>query len=400
MVPVQPTTTSASSGAAVESPSLSTSSALARFEYEAGRTTNDATKVLMVEWEDDEHTRRADGRWHISWKDSESVLPTGGPAAAPAPEGVSSPAQSSQASDIHRLFFLLQPGTTIPPIVTLRHVPSDPSHDTIEWKTNPLPAIFPPELGACAREAGKKGVLHTLWAKKRLAVLQAEIDAEYKNNFEGIGLEMALQEKEWIETNFGVSAKRAQAPTALHIPAAGEFAREHAQSPPSPTSPKSPGGGGRLLEKLRGLRLGTNERDWSSHGLGIATPPPTADNLTNNPLSPQSGDIAVSSFAAIKGTARDPPAAAAAPAPPRKAIVAQAPPAELLAQQERVSFGMASLGGMAAGESVVSRAAASDDEEDGLFALPMSPRSPEMTKSPFSFDTKDTEQYKELATPS
>lgn len=33
------------------------------------------------------------------------------------------------------------------------------------------------------------------------------------------------------------------------------------------------------------------------------------------------------------------------------------------------------------------------DKADDLFALPMSPRSPEMTKSPFSFGTVDTLKY-------
>ncbi|KAB8336964.1 hypothetical protein FH972_021268 [Carpinus fangiana] len=242
------------SPSAVEFPPLSHSTALARFEYEAGRTNNDATKILMVEWEDDEQTRGVAGEWHISWKDRHDVVPAGDLAGGQDGAGKSTlQQQTGNASDIHRLYLLLPPGAAIPPTVTLSHVPTDTARDAVQWKTNPLPAIFPPELGAHAREAGMKGVLHTLWAKKRLAVLQAEIDAEYKNNFEGIGLEMALQEKEWIETNFGVSAKRAKTPTALRVPTAGEFAREHAQSPPSPTSPRSPGGG-RLLEKLKGLR--------------------------------------------------------------------------------------------------------------------------------------------------
>lgn len=30
-----------------------------------------------------------------------------------------------------------------------------------------------------------------------------------------------------------------------------------------------------------------------------------------------------------------------------------------------------------------------DDNEDGLFAVMVSPRSPDMTKSPFSFSTRD-----------
>jgi len=58
-----------------------------------------------------------------------------------------------------------------------------------------------------------------------------------KTNGEGVGLEMAMQEKQWIEDNFGVGAKA--------VPDLS-----------SPTSPKTPGGG-RLSEKLKGLKLGT-----------------------------------------------------------------------------------------------------------------------------------------------
>lgn len=60
-------------------------------------------------------------------------------------------------------------------------------------------------------------------------------------NGEGVGLEMAIQEKEWIEENFGV----------------GQRTVPDLQYATSPTSPKSPGGG-RLSEKLKGLKLGTS----------------------------------------------------------------------------------------------------------------------------------------------
>ena len=42
-------------------------------------------------------------------------------------------------------------------------------------------------------------------------------------------------------------------------------------------------------------------------------------------------------------------------------------------------------GGFAVGDST--------DAEDDLFALPMSPKSPEAGKSPFSFATQDTGRY-------
>lgn len=115
--------------------------------------------------------------------------------------------------------------------------------------TNPLPAIFPPELGVSATTQGRKGVLHTIWAKKRISVLQQEIELEMKNG-EGVGLEMVVQEKQWIEDNFGVGAK--VIPDLQYIA--------------SPTSPKSPGGSGRLSEKLKGLKLGTSVSELSSSG--------------------------------------------------------------------------------------------------------------------------------------
>lgn len=47
--------------------------ALARFEFEAGKG-NDGTKILMIEWEDDDDLGRcaasADqgGSWHVAWE--------------------------------------------------------------------------------------------------------------------------------------------------------------------------------------------------------------------------------------------------------------------------------------------------------------------------------------------
>jgi hypothetical protein len=98
----------------------------------------------------------------------------------------------------------------------------------------------------------KKGVLHTIYAKKRLSVLQKEIESEMKTNGEGIGLEMAMQEKQWIEYSFGVAPKV--------IP--------DLQYSTSPTSPKTPGGG-RLSEKLKGLKLGTSASELSTPPSGM-----------------------------------------------------------------------------------------------------------------------------------
>ena len=211
---------SSAADATGEAPALSSPVALARFEFESGKG-NEGTKVLMVEI--DEGSAKT-GDWEIEWSAKTTVLS----------------AKDGADGSSHRIYFLLAPGASIPPIVKLSQ-----GGKTIQ--TNPLPAIFPPELGVSATTAGKKGVLHTIWGKQRLSVLQKEIEAEMKKNGEGIGLEMALQEKQWIEENFGVSAKV--------VP--------EGQPQGSPASPKTPGGG-KLSEKLKGLKLGTSASELST----------------------------------------------------------------------------------------------------------------------------------------
>ena len=372
----------------VESPSISSTNALARFEFEAGHG-REGTKILMVEWEDDDTTRGIRGEWHISWegKGKTTVLP----------------AEDQPTNDVNRIYFMLAPGVAVPSSLTLTHRPHDTDKKQVIWHTNPLPAIFPPELGASARATGRKGILHTIWAKKRLQVLQKEIEAESQSNVEGIGFLMAVQEKEWIEQTFGVNAK----PAGLSIQLA-----EPTVAPLGPASPRSPGGG-RLMEKLRGLKLGTSEKD-----LTAKTEP--GEVSFANPLSPESSDVAVSSFAAFKGNN---PASLAAkppqppqqqqqqleqhpqrqqpqeqqPPPPRKIAARIEPPATVTQQQQQQHAGMASLNAFAAPEvpSFQSRGAPlpEDDHDDGLFALPISPRSPEMGKSPFSFAGSETAKY-------
>lgn len=223
-------TTSASSGSEQAAPALSSSTALARFEFEPGRA-NEGTKILMVEWEDDEAGSSNSGDWEVSWEGKTTVLS----------------AKDGAEDKLHRIYFLLGPGISIPPVVKL----AQDGGRVIQ--TNPLPAIFPAELGASATAAGKLGVLHTVWAKKRLSVLQKEIEVEMKTNGEGIGLEMAMQEKQWIEENFGIGPRIVP---DIH--------------PASPTSPRSPGVG-RLAEKLRGLKLGTTASALSGPTTGLYT---------------------------------------------------------------------------------------------------------------------------------
>jgi len=361
----------------VESPSVSSSNALARFEFEPGYGTQ-GTKILMVEWEDDDVTRNISGDWAISWEAKRTVLP----------------AKDVVSGGVNRFYFLLPSGERVPGTVTLTisgTTIDDSEQKTVTWKTNPLPAIFPPELGASAREAGKKGVLHTIWAKKRLQVLSKEIVAESKSNVEGVALQMAIKERDWIEQNFGVVAK----PTniTISLPSASHLSPEGLPTASlSPTTPRSPGGG-RLMEKLKGLRLETGDRTPPGHSL--------------NPLSPEQSDVAVSSFgnfAAIKGVPAPSSLAAKssqrtssasstpqlhAPQHPRK-IAAQRPP-DSVVQQQRGMSGMASLNALAGGHTGFS--ADVEEKEDDLFALPMSPRSPDMSKSPFSFGVEETMRH-------
>jgi len=102
------------------------------------------------------------------------------------------------------------------------------------------------------------------------------------------------------------------------------------------------------------------------------------ERQASHPRSPDLGDVAVSSFSIFHGgTSR-----------PRRAV-AQNPPDRLTARQidSRQSSRINSLDAITSGQ-----APKKDDveTEDGLFAVKLSPRSPEMTKSPFSFAAKDT----------
>lgn len=120
-----------------------------------------------------------------------------------------------------------------------------------------MPAIFPAELTS-KQDAGRRGVLHTIWARRRLAELQAEIEAEMRTNGESVGLEMAIQERQWLIDHFGLAPdQETQQPAKLHIP----------QSTPAPTSPRSPVGG-RLGEKLKGLKLATSPAELAAASQG------------------------------------------------------------------------------------------------------------------------------------
>jgi hypothetical protein len=236
----------------VETPtSPSSAFALSRFEFEAGKG-NEGTKILMVEWdtsagvEGPGNTGERD--WEVSWEGKTTVFPIRDTDTDMDEHGTKS----------RRVYFLLPPGVPVPPLVSITQLDTGSGREEPSLRTKPMPAIFPAELvfGHDASGKGKRGVLHTIWAKKRLRELQAEIDREMRENVESVGLEMALQEQQWIVDQFGLGqVAGAPAPTRLHIP----------QGPtPGPASPRSPIGG-KLGEKLKGLKgLATSPVDLAA----------------------------------------------------------------------------------------------------------------------------------------
>ncbi|KAK3362054.1 hypothetical protein B0T24DRAFT_101982 [Lasiosphaeria ovina] len=347
----------------VETPaSPSSGLALSRFEFETGKG-NEGTKILMVEWDTAvaaqlEPTEKQETKgpkkeaseidWEVSWEGKEAVLPI-------------RDADSDANGKTRRVYFLLPPGAPVPALVSITPKGGGGgtgigigdgteagagAHESIVLHTKPMPAIFLAELGG-AEEAGQRGVLHTIWAKKRLAELKAEIAAELKDNGESVGLEMALQERQWIVDHFGLAPQQGiPKPTRLHTP----------QTPVSPANPRSPIGG-RLGEKLRGLRLATSPLELAAATQAAKSAQPRARPLITT-ASANPSNITVSSFANAGGRLPAKPSGHAS---------------------------VASLDAIVgSGLSTAAVGRSDDTTEEELFALPMSPRSPEMKKSPFS----------------
>ncbi|CAN8099520.1 unnamed protein product [Discula destructiva] len=331
----------------VETPtSPSSAFTLSRFEFEAGTRGNEGTKILMVEWDaaaaaslgrsgggggggggggkaadDTAAEQQAEAQekkdaaaslddWDVKWdgKEALAVLPI---------------RDAATPHSTCRVYFLLPPKAPIPTLITISpKATAAVAATTADLHTKPLPAIFPE--GLVSEDKGTRGVLHTIWAKSRLEQLEDEIVAEMKANGESVGLEMALQERQYLVNHFGLQIDTSSAeaiPLAPHVVEAG-----------SPASPRSPVGG-RLGEKLRGLKLATSPAELAA--------------------------VKASQAQAKKITALAPDTA---------------PPA--------FPGGIASLSAvMQAGQSAPER---NHDTEEDLFALPMSPRSPEMAMSPFS----------------
>lgn len=362
--------------------------ALARFEFEPGKG-NDGTKIMMVEWQDEDKERHKVGSWIVSWPGKRTTFA----------------ADDNPSDSTNRLYFLLPPGETIPPSITISYESPNSSVGSIKGKTpkqdrlqtygsssrpssrdngldvlqmtvNPLPAIFTPELGATTKASGKKGVLHTIWAKRRLQVLAREIRSESEFNLEGIALEMALAEKLWIEQNFGLNIPQARAanPAGLKIDL-GSVQADTTSPPLSPgiQSPRSPGGR-RLTDKLKGLSLVTSD--------GSVNTPTNA-----NPLSPEVGDMAVSSFATFKGERLS----ASKGARPMQKMMAISPPSKVTDDQAQAAS--ASLAQIANDSPAVRpgqmKGNTSVAESDDLFAKSLSPRDPDEPKSPFSIPSSE-----------
>ncbi|KJZ79095.1 hypothetical protein HIM_01246 [Hirsutella minnesotensis 3608] len=310
-----PVPANATSASPAEMPAAIATAHLARFEF-----SDHGTKVLMVEW----HPAVAPGS-DFDTTSAATISASGTDVASttePAAWQVSWPAKSSttvvparetdedENGSCRRVYFLLPPEAPVPPTVTI----SRTGRPTLTLK--PLPAIFPPGFDA---DVGARGVLHTLWAKTRMAELQHEIDTELRSNAESVGLQMALAEKQWILDNF----LRSRVPSV------------------APRSPAS--GSRRISDRLKGLRLATSAAD-----LATAEAKGGAVNMTHLPPHTQSargGDVAISSFTDItRGSEK---------------------------------------AGSPTFHSAPVRAGLREGEDD-LFALPMSPRSPDMKKSPFS----------------
>lgn len=378
-----------------EDDTLFSVTALARFEFEPGRG-NDGTKIMMVEWQDDHQERHKVGSWQVSWPGKKTTFA----------------ADDNPSDSTNRLYFLLPPGEPIPPSITITYQPpkSQPSltsrdkkpepklqtydtsprpssregkTDALHMTVNPLPAIFTPELGATAKASGKKGVLHTIWAKRRLQVLAREIHVESEFNLESIALEMATAEKQWIEQNFGITTPqpKSQNPGALRL----DLGAIQSSPPVSPgmQSPRSPGGR-RLTDKLKGLSIMTSEKDY---GVGVNTP-----TREVNPLSPEVGDMAVSSFSAFKG---DRSATKKTPQTAVRRMVPISPPSSVTddqAQSASASLAEIARGQASAKADGVTTSSHKDGEGDGedLFAVAMSPRDPDEPKSPFSIPTEES----------
>ncbi|KAI1137947.1 hypothetical protein F5Y05DRAFT_66464 [Hypoxylon sp. FL0543] len=327
----------------VDSPiSPASPNALARFEFEAGRG-NEGSKILMVEWDP---TPTGEDGWAVTWDGKTTTFPVGERVEDDEEDHGEGRGEGNRQRR-QRVYFLLPSDATVPPLVTISHAGSARA-----LHAKCMPAIFAPGLGVGSRDAGRRGVLHTVWARRRAEQLQDEIRAELRDNSESVGLEMAVQERLWIIDHFGLDDLRPAEAIASSVAAPPA-------SPMVPQSPRSPIGG-RLGEKLRGLKLATSPADL------VASPSGNHFSQQQNPHLSRP----------------DPP-----PPPNPNRRESEATPSRTGGNN---AGGVASLDAVLGANKQQQAAAAapetqSKETEDELFALPMSPRSPEMkAKSPFA----------------
>ncbi|KAL5594545.1 hypothetical protein BROUX41_001470 [Berkeleyomyces rouxiae] len=361
------------------SPSTPQSYAMSRFEFETGHGSSDGTKILMVEWESEVANNR-NSTWSIDWDGKTASFATW---------------DKHADAGLLRVYILLPPGASIPPLVTITRVDSPAANlktpvpttasttstvtptpvvpalitpvsateqhhkpesigsstpttgstsaisgPPIQLSAKPLPAIFAAGLGNTRVEAGKRGVLHTIWAKLRLTELQAEIHDERCVNGESVGLEMAMQEYRWLASHFGLAKmfvldETAQCPVGTNSnpanpsPSSKTSAGQKQAAAPGSKATATPGGS-RLTEKLKGLKLATSPSD-------LATSPSLRSTIMQGRAMSPATSVDVCGAASLDSV----------------------------------------LNGLVAPSTM-------DTIEDELFALPMSPRSPEMKRSPFS----------------
>lgn len=98
-------------------------------------------------------------------------------------------------------------------------------------------------------------------------------------------------------------------------------------------------------------------------------------DLNLHPLSPDEPDVAISSFSSFHT------AATAAQNAVPKTYVSQPPPEHVKQAQQQQPSGFASLS---------TNSAPTMSDAEGLFAKALSPRSPDIPKSPFSFSAEET----------
>lgn len=225
-------------------------------------------------------------------------------------------------------------------------------------------------------------------AEKRLEQLRTEYDRELQTNSEGVGAAMAYEDLTWVVEHFGLRHPYADE-DGPPLPSSEE-ARHRAMPPRSPV-------GGKLGEKLRGLKLATSPSELLNTTGKCSLE--RGEVLKKNPMMMRFGKyskarkmIFLTRQQNVIGQRQNPhyftPGSSGTTA------------AGLSRSSGRLVTGTSSgsgSGGVASLDAMVKNNGSGSSmqagrpplhdtqaTEDELFALPMSPRSPEMEISPFS----------------